>query len=59
MHDNHQPHIIEILLSGAFFFLTLTLGIAGVAFPFLAPFCFILSGVCAYVSIRLWRLPPQ
>lgn len=54
MHD-----LICLMLSGAFFFLTLTLGIAGFAFPFLAPFCFILSGVSAYVCLRLWSTSPQ
>lgn len=55
MNNKPQPHtLICLMLSGAFFLLALALGIAGLAFDFLAPLCFILAGVCAYVSARLF-----
>jgi hypothetical protein len=52
MHNNPLHQLIELMLSGAFALLALTLTIAGVAFDFLSPLCFILAGVCAYVSFR-------
>ncbi len=45
--------IIQVVLSGAFFFLSTTLALLGLAFPFFSPLLFIGAFVSLVVAIRI------